>query len=380
MRVLIAGAGIGGLTAALALHAVGVEAVVLESAREIRPLGVGINLLPHAVGELTRLGLDGELARLGIATRENLYCDSSGARLFSEPRGLAGGYQHPQYSVHRGRLQTMLLSAVRARLGEDAVRTGMRVEGFDQDADSVRVGISGRERPIEADLLVGADGVHSVVRAQLHPGEGPLLWSGVRMWRGVTRMNPFFDGRTMVIVRGSGDGDAELIAYPIGPASVNWVALVPVGEPGPLPGDAHWNRPGRAEDLLPLFDWNLGWLDVAELITRSEVLLEYPMVDRDPLPHWGHGRVTLLGDAAHPMYPVGANGASQAVVDARVLATELSGGSPAGLARYEGIRRDATAEVIAANREMQRTGGTRSPRELARITETYRRRTTAQGA
>ncbi|TVT54641.1 flavin-dependent oxidoreductase, partial [Amycolatopsis rhizosphaerae] len=330
------------------------------------------------------LGLDGELARFGVATGENVYCDSSGARLFSEPRGLAGGYRHPQYSVHRGRLQTMLLSAVRARLGEDAVRTGTRVEGFDQDADSVRVRISGMSQPLEADVLVGADGVHSVVRAQLHPAEGPLLWPGVRMWRGITEMEPFFDGRTMVIVRGSGDGDGdgdvELVAYPIGPASVNWVALVPAGEPGPLPGDAHWNRPGRAEDLLSLFDWNLGWLDVAELITRSEVLLEYPMVDRDPLPHWGHGRVTLLGDAAHPMYPVGANGASQAIVDAGVLATELCGGNPAGLARYEALRREPTAEVVAANREMQRTGGARSPEELARITETYRRRTTTQGA
>ncbi|KAA9166347.1 flavin-dependent oxidoreductase [Amycolatopsis acidicola] len=362
MRVLIAGAGIGGLTAALSLHAAGIEAEVLDAASEIRPLGVGINLLPHAVGELIALGLGDELAAIGVATAENVYCDHTGHDLFAEPRGLAGGYRWPQYSVHRGRLQLMLLAAARER--GIPVRTGIRVDGFDQDADSVRAAGT------EADILVGADGLHSAIRARLHPGEGPLHWSGVRMWRGTSETGPFRTGRTMIIARGP--GDAELIAYPIGPATINWVALLPVAPPGPLPGDADWNAPGSAEDLLPHFGWDLGWLDVPRLITSSERVFTYPMVDRDPLPHWGHGRVTLLGDAAHPMYPVGANGASQAIVDARALA--LNAGN---LAAYEKTRLPETADVIRANREMQRTGHARDAAELAHITGTYRRKTRA---
>ncbi|MEW2579999.1 FAD-dependent monooxygenase [Streptomyces syringium] len=385
MRVLIAGAGIGGLTTALALHAAGIESSLVEGARELRPLGVGINLLPHAVRELTDLGLGDELARIGVAITENVYCDRSGTTLFTEKRGLAGGYDRPQYAVHRGRLQMLLLSAVHERLGPDAVRTGARLTGFTQDADSVRAQVGGTE--IAADLLVGADGLHSAVRAQLHPDQGPLAWSGVRMWRGVTERRPFLGGESMLIARGAGvvargagsEAGLELIAYPIGPDLINWVAQAQVAAPGPLPGDANWNLPGRPEDVLRhIGHWKLGLLNVPALIADSSMILEYPMVDRDPLPSWGSGRVTLLGDAAHPMYPVGANGASQAVVDARALADALAGaGGPAGLAAYEKTRREATAAVIAANRELHAGAGARTPAELARITEHYRRVTGA---
>jgi 2-polyprenyl-6-methoxyphenol hydroxylase-like FAD-dependent oxidoreductase len=379
--VLVAGAGIGGLTAALSLHAVGVDTEVVESAREIRPLGVGINLLPHAVRELIELGLGDDLAAIGIATAENVYCDRFGGRLFTEPRGLAQGYRWPQYSVHRGELQRLLLSAVHARLGAGNVRTGLRLTGFAEASDCVRARVrardTGDETEIAARMLVGADGVHSAARAQLHPVEGPLLWSGVRMWRGVTTAKPFLTGRSMIIAR---DGrDAELIAYPIRSADdvvINWVCLVSVAEPGPLSEEVDWNRAGRLADVLPYYrDWSLGWLDVPGLLAGSAEILEYPMVDREPLPFWGRGRVTLLGDAAHPMYPVGANGASQAIVDARALAYELAASGPAGLARYEQRRRDATAAVVLANRRMQRAGGTELPTELARITDTYRNTT-----
>jgi 2-polyprenyl-6-methoxyphenol hydroxylase-like FAD-dependent oxidoreductase len=262
MRVLIAGAGIGGLTAALSLHAAGIEATVIEGARELRSLGVGINLLPHAVRELTELGLGEELARIGVATAENVYRDQSGNILFTEPRGIAGGYRWPQYSVHRGQLQMLLLAAVHDRLGPRAVRTGTRLVGFEQDADTVRVRVPGTE--IEATVLVGADGLHSSVRARLHPGQCPLQWSGVRMWRGVTEVEPFLSGQSMAIARG--EGKAQLIAYPIGPSLVNWVAQMRVAEPGPLPGDANWNQPGRAEDVLRYFGhWDLGWLDMPGL-------------------------------------------------------------------------------------------------------------------
>ncbi|MFE9062293.1 FAD-dependent monooxygenase [Streptomyces violaceusniger] len=395
MSVLIAGAGIGGLAAALSLHAAGVGSAVVESAREIRPLGVGINLLPHAVRELIELGLGDELAAIGVATAENVYGDRFGRRVFTEPRGMAQGYRWPQYSVHRGELQRLLLTAVRERLGADAVRTGARVVGFDDSGEgagprelgssgegagprergSVRVRVldraTGTVEESAARALIGADGLHSAVRAALHPQDGPLLWSGIRMWRGTTRAEPFLTGRSMVIVR---DGDAELVAYPIGGGRVNWVCQVRVSEPGPLTGDAAWNRVGRLADVLPYFDhWRLGWLDVPGLLMNSGEILEYPMVDREPLPWWGSGRVTLLGDAAHPMYPVGANGASQAVVDARVLARELARADdvPTALARYETERREATAAVVRANRAMNRAGA-RTPEELARVTDTYR--------
>ncbi|MGW1071863.1 FAD-dependent monooxygenase [Streptomyces sp. NPDC002537] len=379
MTAIIAGAGIGGLTAALSLHAAGLDAAVVESAHEIRPLGVGINLLPHAVRELTELGLGEDLAALGVVTAEIVYSDRHGRKLFTDPCGTAQGYRWPQYSVHRGELQMLLLAAVRERLGARAVRTGTRLTDFEGQGDGVRARLldraTGAVGEAAADVLVGADGLHSAVRARLHPDGGPLLWSGVRMWRGTAEAAPFLTGRSMVIVR---DGDTELVAYPIGRNRVNWVCMVRASGPGPLAEEAGWNRAARAEDVLPYVeDWALGWLDVPRLVADSREILAYPMADRDPLPSWGGGRVTLLGDAAHPMYPVGANGASQAVVDARVLAYELArsdGDLTTGLARYEAARRDATSAVVLANRRMYATEG-RTAQELADIMRTYRRAT-----
>lgn len=395
-NVMIVGAGIGGLTAALSLHAVGIGAVVIDSVREIRPLGLGINVQPHAVRELIDLGLGDELAATAIPTAEHVYLDRFGNRVFAEPRGLAAGYAWPQYSVHRGELQMLLLAAVRERLGPDAVRTGSRLEGFRQTRTAVHAWVTDRSAAvtgeIEAAALVGADGLHSTVRAQLHPDQGPLLWSGVRMWRGATESEPFLTGRSMIIA--NDDHGIQFLAYPVsrraadrGRALINWVCLVPMAEPGPLAEVANWNRAGRLQDVLAHYaGWTFGWLDVPGLITGSAEILEYPMVDRDPLPAWGDGRVTLLGDAAHPMYPVGANGASQAVIDARVLARELAGADdPAtGLAGYEKARRQVTTEVVLANRDMHRAERTAARRlpdglastgELAAITATYRRAT-----
>lgn len=371
--VVIAGAGIGGLTAALTLSRRGMTVTVVERAKTLQPLGVGINLLPHAVGELDARGLGGHLASISVAPSAISYFDSRGRHLFREPRGIDGGYSHPQRSVHRGRLQAMLVDAVTERLGTGAIRTDAGLTGFTQTDGGIVAHT--RAGDLCADILVGADGINSVVRSALHPGPDPLLSSGVRMYRGAAKMDPFLDGRTMAIVQG-GNG-TDLVTYPIGDSLVNWVLQVRDGVAGPLPGDAGWNIPADPALVTSyMADWSLDWLDAAALPRLSDSVFEYPMVDRDVLPHWGVGRVTLLGDAAHPMYPVGANGASQAVLDARVLADELDRDFGAGLRRYEDIRRTATADVVAANREMHRSGAARTS-DLARVTADYRRNTLA---
>lgn len=370
--VLIAGAGIGGLTTALTLQTRGFDALVLERANDLQPLGVGINLLPHAVRELTELGLGDALTAMAVAPSAIRFYTRRGDLLFTEPRGLAAGDAHPQLSVHRGQLQMMLLDAVRDRLGADAVRTGSGVTGFRQRTDGVVVDAAAGQ--VAGSALVGADGINSVVRAALHPGPDPLLASGITMYRGASDIAPFLDGHTMAIVKA--DNGVDLITYPIGGGRVNWVLQVPAGQPGPLDGDAKWNAPATADDVLPhVTDWDLDWLDMNALIGHSPALFSYPMVDKDPLPHWGEGRVTLLGDAAHPMYPVGANGASQSIVDARVLADELAAHGFDGLRSYEQARRAETADVIAANREMHVAGASRAPADLARVTTRYRAET-----
>jgi 2-polyprenyl-6-methoxyphenol hydroxylase-like FAD-dependent oxidoreductase len=363
MVIAIAGAGIGGLTAALSLHAAGLECVVIEAVRRPRPLGAGINLLPHAVRELSELDLGDDLARTGIPTAEMVHCDRFGNRIWSAPRGLAAGYRWPQYAIHRGELQRILWDAVVSRLGPGAVRTGLSVERFAQTEGVVELELRDRDKGSRstflADVLIGADGLHSSVRAQLHPHEGRPRWNGVHMWRGVTEAAPFLGGRSM-IVAGS-NRRAKFVAYPIsrraeeeGRAAVNWVAEVLL-EPGAEVAPSSWNRQSSAAAVLPYFaSFRFDWLDVPGLIAGASAIFEYPMVDRDPLPAWGSGRVTLLGDAAHPMYPVGSNGGSQAIVDARVLAWELarSDDPVAALAGYEQARRPATSAMVLSSREM----------------------------
>jgi 2-polyprenyl-6-methoxyphenol hydroxylase-like FAD-dependent oxidoreductase len=353
MRVIIAGGGIGGLAAALALHQAGIEVEVFEQSAEIKPLGVGINVLPHAMRELTELGLQERVVAAGIATQELAYANRLGQMIWSEPRGRAAGYDWPQVSIHRGRLHLELLAAARARLGEARITLGARMAGFEQDAAGVTLRLADG-RSARGDVLVAADGIHSVARGIFYPGEGPPIWKGPILWRATSIAAPFLSGATMV---GIGNRDVKFVVYPIadepdGRKLTNWIAEIRV------PADQSWkredwNRPGRIEDFLPAFEtWRFPWLDVPALIRSAQSVYEFPMVDRDPLPRWTHGRVTLLGDAAHPLYPIGSNGASQGILDARTLALQLAtiADPVAALEAYEAIRRPATAALLHATR------------------------------
>ncbi|MFG2220038.1 MULTISPECIES: FAD-dependent monooxygenase [unclassified Streptomyces] len=362
MRVTVVGGGIAGLTCALSLHAAGFEPQVYEAARTVEAVGVGINLLPHAVRELSELGLAGELESVALSPRRLSYRDRSGEVVWEEPLGLAAGYRWPQHSVHRGRLQMLLLAAVRERLGPDSVRTGLLFQRFEQTAGDVRAHFidrsSGSPSAADADVLVGADGIDSAVRAQLHPGESAPRWNGVHMWRGVARHPDILDGRSIVVAGGT--PGAKFVAYPIenpadanGEALVNWVLEVRHGPSAPPP-DAPGRRITAAQARAGLSSWNLPWIDLPMLAERSSAIYEYPMLDRDPLPRWSFGRVTLLGDAAHPMFPMGMNGGSQSVVDARVLAwcLDRENDPAAALRRYDRMRRPAVNAVVLANRAL----------------------------
>jgi 5-methylphenazine-1-carboxylate 1-monooxygenase len=358
-KALIVGGGIGGLVAALSLAEAGLEVEVFESVADVKPLGVGINLLPHAVRELHELGLAEQLAAAGVMTSELAYFTKHGQAIWSEPRGKAAGYRWPQISIHRGVLHLLLLETVRARLGPAHVHLGHHLTSASQAESAVIACFSERASgqpsvEVRGDLLIGADGIHSQLRAQLHPGEGAPSWNGTFLWRGVTDGEPFLTGSSMIM---AGHAVHKFVAYPIGQsasgrARINWVAELRFAQTE-LAEREDWNKLGELDEFLPRFeDWRFDWLDVPGLIRGAEAVYVYPMVDRDPLERWGNGRISLLGDAAHPMYPVGSNGASQAILDARVLAGCLRSNADivAALRAYEDIRRPATAGLTLANR------------------------------
>lgn len=357
MKVAVVGGGIGGLALALALHERGIEAEVYEARPDISELGVGINVLPHAIAHLARWGLLPALDAVGVRTRWLVYKTADGRDILRQPRGMEAGFAAPQFSIHRGRLQRVLLDAVRTRLGPGAIQTGHTLVGHHADGRAEFETPAGR-RTVSADVVVGADGIHSTIRRSRRPGEGPPSWSGVAMWRGAAPWRPFGDGRTMIVAGGMA---AKLVLYPIGAVEgrpddvlMNWVVCAKVGAPtDPLPHRDDWQGEGRLGDVMAHVDGHLSVpeLDLPALIGATDGIWVYPMSDRDPLDHWTDGRVTLLGDAAHPMYPVGSNGASQAVLDAVSLARHLADAGPdAGLAAYEAERRPATAAIVQANR------------------------------
>jgi 2-polyprenyl-6-methoxyphenol hydroxylase-like FAD-dependent oxidoreductase len=364
-KVLVVGAGIGGLATALSLDAVGIECEVFEQSRSIRELGVGINLLPHAVKELAQLGLLDALDRVAIRTQELIYMNRFGQELWREPRGLHAGYDYPQFSIHRGRLQGLLHEAARMRIGDDRIHTAHKLRDFGQDGRGITATFTRRDdSSIETvtahgEVLIAADGIHSTMRRCYYPDEGPPAWNGMMMWRGAVEHPPFLTGRSMIVAGGAG---ARLVLNPISNDTTNpetnllsWIVAVKVGDGSEPPlRREDWSRPGRFDEVLPHAErvFQLSAVDPVEVIRATEEFHEYPMCDRDPLPHWSFGRVTLLGDAAHPMYPVGSNGASQAILDARCLAQVLAEADDfvAALKAYEAVRLPATAKVVLDNR------------------------------
>jgi 5-methylphenazine-1-carboxylate 1-monooxygenase len=360
MKIVIAGAGIGGLVAAMCLHRAGFDVEVFEAVSELKPLGVGINIQAGAVRVLSGLGLEPALAATGIETAELRYANRHGQTIWADPRGRNAGLPWPQFSIHRGELQMILLRGAQRMLGEDRIKFGRRITTLSQQGNKVTARFADRDskaiEQAEADILIGADGIHSAVRAHFYPDEGPPKWQGILMWRGVTVGKPYLGGATMVQ---AGHHTQKFVCYPIsrahadrGEALINWICDLHMGDSATPPRE-DWNRPGSLEDFLPRYkDWDFGWLDVPDVIRKAHAIYEFPMVDRDPLPRWSHERVTLLGDAAHPMYPIGSNGASQAIIDGDAVAEELlAGGDPAvALQRYEQRRLPPMARIVESNR------------------------------
>ena len=358
MPIVIAGAGVGGLTAALSLHAAGRnDVVVLEAARAIRDIGVGINLPPHAVRELSELGLGDLLQQVGVPTKELAYYDPAGELIWSEPRGIDAGYRWPQYSIHRGRLQRLLVDAVRQRLGAAALRIGQRVIGATPAPGhggevSIEAIDLGSERPVSltAELVIAADGIRSPLRACLSGSVTPLASNGWVMYRGTTQAAPFLTGQSMVIV---GDEAQRVVVYPIGNGFINWLLVRPRADTAHEVELGNWNLPVAPEVVASYArGYRFDWLDIHDLIAAASEAYEYPMADIDPLPRWVFGRCALLGDAAHAMYPFGSNGASQAIIDARVLAYEIATSTHVddALRAYDAQRRPVATEVQLANR------------------------------
>ncbi len=399
MEVLIVGGGIGGLTLALSLRQANIPVRVYESVPEIKPLGVGINLLPHATREFEALGVLDRLAEEAVENTEMCFYNQHGQEILVEPRGLAAGYKWPQLSIHRGRLQMILLEIAKERLGAERIITGHHCRYADQNRDGATAyfddPVTGDSLgAVAADVVIAADGIKSTLRRQNFPTEGPPRYSGINMWRGVTRTEKFLSGHSMVLAGSLRTG--KFVIYPIvdnvdgsGQTLINWVAEIETDDY--LTED--WNREGRIEDFIDSFaDWHFDWLDVPDLIHNADAIYEFPMIDREPIKQWTYGRTTLLGDAAHPMLPRGSNGACQAVLDARVLTKCLldNDSFQEALKVYEAERLPATAEIVRMNRSSgpdiflteidNRTGGEEfdninnviSPEEIKELADAYK--------
>lgn len=360
MKIAIIGGGIAGLGFALQLHKMGWSCDIYEAVPEVREIGVGITLLPHAMRELAALGLRDALKAQAIENEESVFFNRYGQFIYREPRGLHAGYPFPELGIHRGKLHRILFDAVLQRLGPQHVHTDHRCLGVEQDVQGASVffeqsSSGARLAPVRADLVVACDGVNSAVRRQFYPDER-VAFAGINTWRGVTRHKPILSGKSYMRIGSIETG--KMVIYPIADQLdgtddqlINWVAEI--RQDVAVRND--WNQPGALEDFLPIFkDWQFDWLAVPALIRGAHQIFEYPMVDKDPVPQWSFGRVTFMGDAAHPMYPRGSNGSAQAIIDGRTLAAELAAQAEptAALQAYEKLRLDVTAKIVRTNREV----------------------------
>ncbi len=361
MKIVIVGGGIGGLSLALALHQRGLACEVYETVPEVRELGVGITLLPHAMRELAALGLQAAIEAVGIENEESVFFNRFGQFIYREPRGRHAGYALPEIGIPRGKLHRLLYEAALERLGAAAIHTDHRCTGVTQDDSGatvqfVQTSSGAALPPVRADVVIACDGVNSAVRRQFYPDE-KVAFAGINTWRGVTRHKPILTGKSYMRIGSIATG--KMVIYPIvdkldgeGLQLINWVAEIK--RDNAAMND--WNREGELQDFMNIFeDWRFPWLDVAALISNAEQILEYPMVDKDPVPQWTFGRVTLLGDAAHPMYPRGSNGSAQAIIDGRTLAEQLAGAggdARAALLAYEKLRLATTANIVLTNRSV----------------------------
>jgi len=362
MTIAIVGGGIGGLSLALALHQRGLACEVFETVPDVKEIGVGITLLPHAVRELAGLGLQAELEAAGIENLESVFFNRYGQYIYREPRGRHAGYALPELGIHRGKLHRILFDAVLSRLGKGHVHTNHRCMQVTQTETGALIHFNeastgAQLASVQADVVIACDGVNSTLRKQFYPHE-KVAFAGINTWRGVSRHRPILTGKSYIRIGSIETG--KMVIYPIvdnmdadGMQLVNWVAETQ--REGEVMND--WNRIGSGADFLDIFkDWMFDWLDVPALINAADSILEYPMVDKDPVAQWTFGRVTLLGDAAHPMYPRGSNGSAQAIIDGRVLAEQLAlaqlggGDLRSALLAYEALRRTPTSKIVLTNR------------------------------
>lgn len=358
VKIAVVGGGIGGLGFALGLKQRGMDCDVYEAVPEVKELGVGITLLPHAMRELAALGVQDKLEAVAIENLESVFFNRYGQFIYKEPRGRHAGYALPELGIHRGKLHRILYDEALARLGADRIHTGYRCVGVDQDENGATIRFADSatgvaREPVRADVVIACDGVRSAVRKQFYPDE-KVAFAGINTWRGVTKHKPILTGKSYIRVGTIETG--KMVIYPIidkldddGMQLINWTTEIQ--------GDAtdmnDWNQKGKAADFAEIFkDWNFPWLDVPALIANSEEILEYPMVDKDPVAQWTFGRVTLLGDAAHPMYPRGSNGSAQALIDGRTLADQLQQHADplAALKSYEDLRLKTTGKIVETNR------------------------------
>ncbi len=344
MKITIIGAGLGGLTAGLALLKKGFDVTILEQAAELKEIGAGVQLGPNATGVLFRLGLGDALESIAsepAGKRVRLWNTGQIWPLFDLGTVSREAYGYPYLTVHRADLLQVLADGVR-RLKGDAIRLSVKVGGLTQHAGGVSVQ-TGSGESIESDLVIGADGVHSRIREALFGPDAPR-YSGVMAWRGVVEASSLPEHMREPYGSNWVGPGAHVVQYPLRNGElVNFVGAVE----GNRWDVESWSEKGSHEECLNDFK---GWHDdVHTLIKAIKTPFKWVLKVRDPMPKWSRDRVTLLGDACHPTLPFLAQGAAMAIEDGYMLARALEKYSDTptlAFERYEEARKERTARVV----------------------------------